>query len=162
MFQNIENEEERVDKRSVDDLLSFINGGDGDSKGVRAIKNKKKNRKRKDQPRNSSSNNGNGDHKKNDTVDNEASPTKSSKFQDSLPVTFSPNLEFVEDDIDDELDPAMKEKIDREVEDFARRLNSVWPKRVQESVSLGSERLVPMSVYGSGSFNRFNGFGKQQ
>lgn len=29
MFQNIENEEERVDKRSVDDLLSFINGGDG-------------------------------------------------------------------------------------------------------------------------------------
>lgn len=29
IFQSIENEEERVDKRSVDDLLSFINGGDG-------------------------------------------------------------------------------------------------------------------------------------
>lgn len=27
MFQNIEVEEERVDDRSVDDLLSFINGG---------------------------------------------------------------------------------------------------------------------------------------
>ncbi|XP_058181945.1 SKP1-like protein 21 isoform X1 [Rhododendron vialii] len=162
-LKSIENEEERVDKRSVDDLLSFINGGDGDSKGVRAIKNKKKNRKRKDQlPRNSSSNNGNGDHKKNDTVDNVASPNKSSKFQDSEPVTFSPNLEFVEDDMDDELDPAMREEIDREVEDFARRLNSVWPKRIQESVSLGNERLVPMSVYGSGSLKRFSGFSKQQ
>ena len=29
MFQNVEVEEDRVDDRSVDDLLSFINGGDG-------------------------------------------------------------------------------------------------------------------------------------
>ena len=29
LFQNVEVEEERVDDRSVDDLLSFINGGDG-------------------------------------------------------------------------------------------------------------------------------------
>lgn len=28
-FQNVEVAEERMDKRSVDDLLSFINGGDG-------------------------------------------------------------------------------------------------------------------------------------
>ncbi|KAL6963422.1 hypothetical protein U1Q18_043738, partial [Sarracenia purpurea var. burkii] len=41
---------------------------------------------------------------------------------------------------DDEIDPAMKEKIDREVEDFARRLNSDWPERMQEILSLGQER----------------------
>jgi S-phase kinase-associated protein 1 len=29
MFQNVELEEEHVDERSVDDLLSFINGNDG-------------------------------------------------------------------------------------------------------------------------------------
>ena len=29
VFQNVEVEEERVDDRSVDDLLSFINGGKG-------------------------------------------------------------------------------------------------------------------------------------
>jgi len=29
MFQNVEVEEEHVDDRSVDDLLSFINGNDG-------------------------------------------------------------------------------------------------------------------------------------
>ena len=29
MFQNVEVEEEHVDERSVDDLLSFINGNDG-------------------------------------------------------------------------------------------------------------------------------------
>lgn len=29
MFQNVETEEERVDDRSVEDLLSFINGGNG-------------------------------------------------------------------------------------------------------------------------------------
>jgi hypothetical protein len=29
MFQHVEVEEDRVDDRSVDDLLSFINGGDG-------------------------------------------------------------------------------------------------------------------------------------
>ena len=29
IFQNVEVEEEHVDERSVDDLLSFINGNDG-------------------------------------------------------------------------------------------------------------------------------------
>lgn len=29
MFQSVEVEEERVDERSVEDLLTFINGGDG-------------------------------------------------------------------------------------------------------------------------------------
>lgn len=42
-----------------------------------------------------------------------ASPSTSSKLQDSAAVTFSPKLEFEDGDIDDDLDPAMKEELDR-------------------------------------------------
>ena len=42
-----------------------------------------------------------------------ASPSTSSKLQDSAVVTFSPKLEFEDGDIDDDLDPAMKEELDR-------------------------------------------------
>lgn len=43
----------------------------------------------------------------------------------------------------------------REVEDFARRLNSDWPERMQEILSLGQEgRLTPISVNGNGSLRR--------
>ncbi|KAK4411404.1 SKP1-like protein 21 [Sesamum angolense] len=48
--------------------------------------------------------------------------------------------EFDDCDLDDDIDPALKEKIDREVEDFARRLNSDWPERMQEILSLGQEK----------------------
>ncbi|KAI8574448.1 hypothetical protein RHMOL_Rhmol01G0354400 [Rhododendron molle] len=77
----------------------------------------------------------------NDTVDNVASPNKSSK----LP-------EFAKDGSidDDQLNPAMKEEIDREVKGYPRRL----PKIMRESVSLGNERLVPIFVYDSGSLKR--------
>ncbi|XP_057952827.1 SKP1-like protein 21 isoform X2 [Malania oleifera] len=170
-LKNVEVEEERVDNRSVDDLLSFINGGDGDSKGVRANKNKKKNRRRKDQVKESSSST-NGNHQKVETTElcdldvlsasdelenlRASSPNKSSKLQDSACMTFSPKLEFDDGDIDDELDPAMKEELDREVEDFARRLNSVWPERMQEILSLGQERrLVPLSMNSNGSSHRY-------
>ncbi|KAA8539933.1 hypothetical protein F0562_026625 [Nyssa sinensis] len=167
-LKNVEVEEERVDERSVDDLLSFINGGDGDSKGVRCTKNKKKNRRRKDQPRDSSSNNENGNHQKelnglpsacqNGEVDDVPSQSKTLNLQDSASVPFSPKLEFDDGDIDDELDPAMKEELDREVEDFARRLNSVWPERMQEILSLGQERrLVPISMNGNGSLKTYTG-----
>ncbi|GKB51471.1 hypothetical protein Tco_0902224 [Tanacetum coccineum] len=61
-LKNVEIEEERVDDRSVDDLLLFINSGNEDSKG---------------------------------------------------------------DDFDDDLDPLLMKELDREVEEFARRLNSV-------------------------------------
>ncbi|CAI8607301.1 unnamed protein product [Vicia faba] len=54
LAQNVEVEEEHVDERSVDDLLSFINGNDGDQKGIKTSKNKKKNRRKKDQQKNSS------------------------------------------------------------------------------------------------------------
>lgn len=44
----------------------------------------------------------------------------------------------------------------REVEDFARRLNSVWPERMQELLSLGQERrLAPLSINGNGSTHRY-------
>jgi S-phase kinase-associated protein 1 len=154
-LKNVEVEEERVDERSVDDLLSFINGGEGDSKGVRATKNKKKNRRRKDQTRDSSSNNEDGSYKK---VLNGEIDDNTLKFQDSSSLTFSPKLDFDDCDIDDELDPAMKEELDREVEDFARRLNSVWPERMQEILSMGQEsRRRPISVNGNGSLKRYTG-----
>ncbi|XP_059435230.1 SKP1-like protein 21 isoform X1 [Corylus avellana] len=167
-LKNVEVEEERVDDRSVDDLLSFINGGDEDTKGTRTSKNKKKNRRRKDQSKDSSLTNVNGNHNRElldlpsacheDEVNNVvlASPSTSSKLQDSAVVTFSPKLEFEDGDIDDDLDPAMKEELDREVEDFARRLNSDWPERMQEILSLGQERkFMPISINGNGSMGRY-------
>ncbi|GBG71485.1 hypothetical protein CBR_g8901 [Chara braunii] len=41
-------------------------------------------------------------------------------------------------DDDDGMDPAMREKLDREVADFARRLNSDWQDRMQELLALAS------------------------
>ncbi|KAL3837688.1 hypothetical protein ACJIZ3_022279 [Penstemon smallii] len=120
-----------VDERSVDDLLSFING-DGDSKEARASKNKKKNRRRKDQPRKSLSMDENGCHKEsncfpfgntNIEIRNEPSPKKSSTSPDLESVGLSAKLDLDDGDIYDE-----------EVEDFARRLNSVWPERMQELI----------------------------
>ncbi|KAA8520641.1 hypothetical protein F0562_014897 [Nyssa sinensis] len=156
-------EEEHVDDRSVDDLLSFINGGNGDSKGVRTSKNKKKNRRRKDQLKNASSScavssnntsasnnveihkeesNGLDSMHQNVTIHDHVlhNMVETLKLQDVEDDSFAPEDEFDEGDIDDEIDPAMQEKIDREVEDFARRLNSDWPERMQEILSLGKGR----------------------
>ncbi|KAI5347075.1 PREDICTED: SKP1 [Prunus dulcis] len=165
-LKNVEVEEERVDERSVDDLLTFINGGSGESKGVKTNKNKKKNRRRKDHPKDSSTS-VNGSHNKDldalssdyhdvDIINVESPSPSSSKLLDSTSVTFSPKLEFDDCDIDDDLDPAMKEELDREVEDFARRLNSDWPERMQEILSLGQERkLAPININGNGSAHRY-------
>ncbi|KAK1401042.1 hypothetical protein POM88_000647 [Heracleum sosnowskyi] len=62
--KNVEVVEERMDNRSMDDLLSFINGGDGDSKCFRTTRNKNKNRRQKDQSRNTTSNNKNENREK--------------------------------------------------------------------------------------------------
>ncbi|KAL0397915.1 UNVERIFIED_CONTAM: SKP1-like protein 21 [Sesamum calycinum] len=63
--------------------------------------------------------------------------------------------EFDDCDLDDDIDPALKEKIDREVEDFARRLNSDWPERMQEILSLGQEkRPLRLTINGNGSLRR--------
>lgn len=163
--KNLEVEEEhRVDERSVDDLLLFINGEDGDSKGVKASKNKKKSRRRKA----SSSNNDSGNNNKeldyipsscpNNDSDIAPSVSKSLMSEESPSAELSPKLEFDDADIDDGLDPAMKEELDREVEDFARRLNSVWPERMQEILSLGQDRrLVPVSLNGNGALKKSTG-----
>ncbi|XVF12523.1 hypothetical protein REPUB_Repub08aG0125700 [Reevesia pubescens] len=166
-LKNVEVEEEHVDERSVDDILSFINGGDQDSKGVRTTKNKKKNRRRKEQLKDSTDGINVNYNKELDAVpaacnqrsiDNilEPTPSKTSKLQGSASVSFSFMLEFDDADIDDGIDPAMKEELDREVEDFARRLNSDWPERMQEILSLGHERrFVPISINGDGPTSRF-------
>ncbi|XP_009589938.1 SKP1-like protein 21 isoform X1 [Nicotiana tomentosiformis] len=165
-LKNVEVEEQqRVDERSVDDLLSFINGGDGDPKGVRETKNKKKTRGRKEQARNNSSNNEAGNCNKessclasgclNGDINDVSSPSRNSKLQNSASATFPSKLDFDDFDMDDELDPVMKEKIDREVEDFARRLNCDWPDRMQQILSLAPERrLGPISMNGNGSLKR--------
>ncbi|KAM1232126.1 hypothetical protein ACFX13_042717 [Malus domestica] len=164
-LKSVEAEGERIDERSVDDLLTFINGGNRETKGIKTNKNKKKNRRRKDHPKDSSTN-VNGHNKDldalssasqdGDTINVESPSPSSSKLQDSTSVTFSPKLDFDDGDLDDDLDPAMKEELDREVEDFARRLNSDWPERMQEILSLGQERkLAPIDINGNGSARRY-------
>lgn len=158
--KKIEVEEEHVDERSVDDLLSFINGGDKESKGAKGGKGKKKNRKKKTHTK-GSSNSENGDHKESNglsqSCQNGTTSDPSSELQDPM-SPFSPKVDFDDGDIDDELDPAMKEELDREVEDFARRLNSDWPERMQEILSLGQgRRLTPISISGNGSSQRYTG-----
>ncbi|KAK2653906.1 hypothetical protein Ddye_013762 [Dipteronia dyeriana] len=172
-LKNVEVEEEHVDDRSVDDLLSYINGENGDSKEAKTNKNKKKNRRRKDQLKDSSSNDLNGNHKELDPLPSAyhngecngimvPTPNRTSKLQDSTASSFSPKLEFDDGDIDDDLDPAMKEELDREVEDFARRLNSDWPERMQEILSLGQERRrVQVTTIGNGSVRTCTGLDRR-
>ncbi|XP_078440283.1 SKP1-like protein 21 [Wolffia australiana] len=150
--------EESVDERSVDDLLSFINGDNEDSKGSRASKHKKKNRRKKVQLK-SSSVYSSKDHTQ-DMADVCASDNADENPESSRQATINDygEDEFGHDDVDDGLDPAMKEELDREVEDFARRLNSDWPERMQEMLSLSKERkLVPLSVNGNRASQRFTG-----
>ncbi|CAI0424896.1 unnamed protein product [Linum tenue] len=89
--------------------------------------------------------------------DNESHSTLSetSKLQDIEDDIFDHKVELDDVDIDDEIDPALKEEIDREVEDFARRLNSDWPERMQELLSLGQDRSpVHFSSNGNGSLRK--------
>ncbi|XP_020217113.1 SKP1-like protein 21 [Cajanus cajan] len=164
-LKDVEVEEEPKDERSVEDLLSFINGADGDTKETRANKNKKKNRRRKDHAKDLSQNANENDKElnpltsayHNGNFDN-ASASQHSMMQNLPAVNFSPKFEFIDGDMDDDLDPAMKEELDREVEDFARRLNSDWPERMQ-ILSLGQDRrLVPISMNSSGSTHMYTSF----
>ncbi|KAL1828592.1 hypothetical protein ACET3Z_007004 [Daucus carota] len=168
-LKNTEAEIEHEDDRSVEDLLSFINEKDGDSKVVTGSKNKKRNRKRKNQQKNPppscSSSNGNpssntGNKIQNKVLNGSHGTRDSVMDRDDFLSAFCETLrlhsmgddkltleeEFDDCDVDDELDPALKEKLDREVEDFARRLNSDWPERMQEILSSGQEsRPGPVS-----------------
>ncbi|KAL9295740.1 SKP1-like protein 21 [Arabidopsis thaliana] len=155
--------EEHVDERSVDDLLSFINGRD--PKVVKTSKSKKKNKKRKEQ-KNGSSNgtcealekdlhNLDSKSQSAEIVDNTASSlgdvSNLPSMEDDI---FTPKTEFEDGYIDDEIDPALKELLDREVEDFARRLNSSWV------LSIGQERQpVNFSINGNGTSRRLTEIG---
>lgn len=123
--KNIEVEEDHEDQRSVDDLLSFINGENEDSTGIGASKNKKKNRRRKDQQHKDSSQSNVVENDKeinslssmrhNPVVggDHLPSPSQISKLQDVEDDMFMHKSEFDDSDIDDGIDPELKEKIDR-------------------------------------------------
>ncbi|KAK1366590.1 S-phase kinase-associated protein 1-like [Heracleum sosnowskyi] len=152
--------EELIDKRSVDDLLSFINGGDSDPKRVTTSKKKKKNRRQNDQPRNITSNSENENHGKaldslkseshNGQMQDVSSSIQASVMQDSPSATVLSN--FDEEYVDEEMDPAVMEEIDREVEDFARRINSVWSERQ------GNERRrLPVFIHGDSFVARYTG-----
>ncbi|XP_074592733.1 LOW QUALITY PROTEIN: SKP1-like protein 21 [Curcuma longa] len=149
-LKDIEAEEEKKDERSVDEILSFINGED--SKGVKAIKSKKKNRKKRDPHKDSCRCDSTKlNNKKETNFSPSASQCSETRDNDD---TFPSNVEFEDGDIDD-LDPAVKEELDREVEDFARRLNSDWPERMQEFLSLGQNRkLAPNRASSNGPHHK--------
>ncbi|CAK9858531.1 unnamed protein product [Sphagnum jensenii] len=152
------------DERSVEDLVSFI---DGENKNNRLGKGKrKKNRRKKETTEENSMSRPRTDASRaavNEKLEKEKAVQLStmgrtasraggglensirivSKVQDKV---FE-EAEFDDDD-DDDFDPALKEIVDREVEDFARRLNSDWLnsdwlnsdwlKRTQEILTLAS------------------------
>ncbi|XP_048494296.1 SKP1-like protein 21 isoform X2 [Beta vulgaris subsp. vulgaris] len=167
-----EAEEMHVDNRSVDDLLSFINGGDEDNKAAKTSKSKKKHRRRKDQPKSPPLINGIEHHKESKGNCSQVStlgPSPSLRRElSSLDNCFigEENL----DDGDDDIDPVMKEQIDRfvfephvllkyeykeqrellsyylEVEDFTRRLNLNWSERMHELLH-GSRKEVSNFIH---------------
>ncbi|KAB2597708.1 SKP1-like protein 21 [Pyrus ussuriensis x Pyrus communis] len=137
-----------------------------DSKGIKTSKNKKKNRRRKDQQKSTCLYEANEIHEVSRNLNFACPSDELNKFMPSSSLTLKLQdlkddrvedmIGFDDSDIDDEIDPALKEKTDREVEDFARRLNSDWPERMQEILSLGQERRpVPFSINGNGSFRRY-------
>ncbi|CAI8593774.1 unnamed protein product [Vicia faba] len=112
-FKDDEVVKESKEEPSVDELLSFINGNEGgDTKEARKNKKKKKNKRRKENTKSHSSKNANEDYNESSTSQDHAT---------------SPKEELSEDD----LDPVLKEKLDREVEEFARILNLGWSERVK-------------------------------
>ncbi|KAI5062519.1 hypothetical protein GOP47_0023058 [Adiantum capillus-veneris] len=99
------------DERPLEELLSFINGEGEETKSGKVGRCKKKRNHRK----------------KKELSKGELSESASSSRMDlESDETFTFDAEL---DGDDGLDPLMKEELDREVEDFARRLNSDWPER---------------------------------
>ncbi|XP_013648438.2 SKP1-like protein 21 isoform X1 [Brassica napus] len=142
--------EERVDERSVDDLLSFINGKD--HKVVKTSKSKKKNKKRKEH-KNKVSHNLHSKQQGVQIVDETASSLGGVSNLPSMEEDiFSLKTDSEDGYVDDGMDPVLKEMLDREVEDFARRLNSSWV------LSSGQERQpVHFSINGNGATRRLTG-----
>ncbi|XP_042001176.1 SKP1-like protein 21 isoform X2 [Salvia splendens] len=149
-LKNVETEEDRGDERSVDDLLSFINGGGEDSKGTRTSKSKKKSRKRKDLKTAYSNCTSTSNNTSSSNHDVDVNKKETNELHSESDDGLAAEDEF------DGIDPALKEKLDREVEDFARRLNSDWPEIMQEILSRGQERRpLPLTVNGNGSLRRY-------
>ncbi|KAL1328976.1 hypothetical protein AAHE18_12G006800 [Arachis hypogaea] len=161
-LKNVEIEEERVDERSVDDLLTFINGNDRDAKAVKTSKSKKKNRKKKDQQKNSSLKEDTALDKKelngHDTGDQSSDGNiigETSNLLYEEDGSFSPKIDFDDGDLDDDgIEPAIREKIDREVADFARRINSDWTERMQDFLTSGRERTSTFSATNGNGYLR--------
>ncbi|KAL6648956.1 hypothetical protein ACP70R_013180 [Stipagrostis hirtigluma subsp. patula] len=158
-LKDVQVQAEKRDERSLDEILCFINGDGGIttcSEGGKAAKSKKKNKRKKDNAKNPPKANP-------EPVNKEGAACVVPRKADSgkisrLPCQSSDVKDNVEDpfedaDLDDGLDPAMKEELDREVEDFARRLNSVWPERMH----LGQDRRIESHVGGNGSVQRLSG-----
>jgi len=142
-LKNVEAEVGHADDRSVEDLLTFINGGDGapgtwelhtsedsgdnkDLKGSRGGKcKKKKNRKKKEHAKDNISGSSNGNHveqsiseandshENGETRGNTCTPNinRISRVQEVSDDKFSGD--FDDADNDDEMDPIMREKLDR-------------------------------------------------
>ncbi|KAH8961188.1 hypothetical protein BDL97_05G038100 [Sphagnum fallax] len=143
------------DERSVEDLVSFI---DGNNKNNRLGKGKRnKNRRKKEtteentmsRPKANSSmtaatvNVTLGKEKavQLSTMGRMASRVGSGGLENSssrVPSRDHDNKVFedAEFDDDDDFDPALKEIVDKEVEDFARRLNSNWLKHTEDILTL--------------------------
>ncbi|KAG6504897.1 hypothetical protein ZIOFF_037245 [Zingiber officinale] len=142
-LKDIEAHEEKKDERSVDEILSFINGEEGgelvgtiksDSKGVKALKSKKKNRKKRDPHKDSCRH----DSTKLNNKETNFSPSASqcSETRDNDDDTFPSNVEFEDGDIDD-LDPAVKEELDR----------LVLQLELFSSLTLNSRSNIILNVY---------------
>ncbi|XP_062209549.1 SKP1-like protein 21 isoform X1 [Phragmites australis] len=160
-LKDVQVQEEQKDERSLDEILCFING-DGDdfltgSGGGKTAKSKKKNKRRKDSAKNPPKAYPEPVNKegagcvvpcKADNGNISILPCQSSDVPDDVEYAFE------DADLDDGLDPAMKEELDREVEDFARRLNSVWPERMH----FGQDNRIESHIGGNCSLQRFSGF----
>ncbi|CAM6102221.1 unnamed protein product [Calypogeia fissa] len=144
-------EDGHKDDRSVDDLLSFIDGSGQDGKATRRTKSKKKrNRKKKEQAKDSSLAESSPENRTQSTHSTDEIRQSTDDFRDRQEAKVIGEAEIatdggfgydsaeLDDEDDDGLDPEMKERLDREVEDFARRLNSGWPDRIQEILALAS------------------------
>ncbi|WJX71288.1 hypothetical protein P8452_55296 [Trifolium repens] len=106
-LKNVEVVERTEDERSIDDLVQFINGKDSDEKGAKKNKKKKKNKRKKNK---------------------ESMIPQTSEQNDN----FGNGSEYTEHDFGEELDPNKMEIIDRDVEEFNRRLNLSWEERKSE------------------------------
>jgi len=119
--KNVEVEE---DERSLDDLLSFING---DSKGIETTAKNKKKMKKGQHKKDLKVNGHNNIKHQSSEVDK---PCETSNLRDDSMVRFiDDDADF---DEDDGIDPALKAKTNREVEEFARRLNSSREERIKD------------------------------